>query len=252
LGFNLKGDVTAISVVDEEAGGAGGAVAMTQQGYKADACIYPHALSTGLGPQISCAGGLIFKVKVNGKAAHNLNGQIGINAIGKMMSIYQSLEKLDEKRVKTVRYEPFERYFSASGMPVRSSNLNPAIISGGDWAYKVPADCELTCTVGFPPTETLEKVKTEIRKVIQHVTEEDEWFKDNPPVISWEWETQAAEVNPREPLVTMTKSNIDEVTNQDWDIFGIPTFSDIRFPILYMDIPTISYGPLGGNLHGSD
>src|SRR5699024_901973 len=45
-----KGDVMAISVVDEEAGGAGGAVAMVQEGYKADACIYPHALSTGLAP----------------------------------------------------------------------------------------------------------------------------------------------------------------------------------------------------------
>src|SRR5690625_541317 len=113
---------------------------MVQEGYKADGCIYPHALSTGLAPQIACAGGLIFKIKVNGKAAHNLNGQIGVNAIGKMMKFYNALVELDEQRVHTVKYLPFTKYFATAGMPVRSSNITPAIINAGEWAYQVPAD----------------------------------------------------------------------------------------------------------------
>lgn len=252
MDLNPEGDITVISVVDEEAGGAGGAVPMVQRGYEADACIYPHALTTGLGPQISCAGGLIFKVKVIGEAAHNLNGQIGVNAIGKAMQIYQALVELDNRRVETVKYEPFERYFAASNMPVRSSNLTPAMINGGEWAYKVPADCEITGTVGFPPTETPEQVKEQIEEAIQKVVEQDEWLAENPPEITWIWETSAAETNPNHSIVKMAKSNIEVVTGKNWDIYGIPTFSDIRFPIIYMNVPTISYGPLGGGLHGAD
>src|SRR5699024_10759917 len=139
---------------------------LEEEGFKADACIYPHPLTSGLAPQIACAGGLIFKVKVKGVAAHNLNGQIGVNAIGKAIKIYEALTELDEQRAKTVKYGPFERYFEASNMPVRATNLTPAIMNAGEWAYKVPADCELTGTIGYPPNETPEEVKAQIEEVI--------------------------------------------------------------------------------------
>ncbi|KMY42750.1 ArgE/DapE family deacylase [Peribacillus loiseleuriae] len=256
LGLKPKGAITAISVVDEEVGGAGGAVAMTQyleeQGFKADACIYPHPLTTGAGPQIACAGGLIFKIRVTGVAAHNLNGQVGINAIGKAMKIYDALIDLDNKRVETVSYAPFERYFAASGMQVRSSNLTPAMINAGQWAYKVPAECELTGTIGYPPNETLEEVKAQIEEVVNQVADADEWLSKNRPEITYEWHTSPAEISPDHPFVQMVKSNIDEVVGRKTEIFGMPTFSDIRFPLLYMNMPAIIYGPQGGNLHGSD
>lgn len=252
LKLRPRGEITTISVVDEEVGGAGGAVAMVQRGYQADGCIYPHPLTSGMGLQIACAGGLIFKVRVTGLAAHNLNGQIGVNAIGKAMKIYQALVDLDERRVTTVRYEPFERYYAASGMPIRSSNLTPAIIRGGEWAYKVPAECELTGTVGYPPNETPEKVKAEIEGVIRQVAAEDEWLREHPPEISWVWHTNAAEVSVDHPLVQMAKANIDAVIGRESMIYAMPTFSDIRFSILYLNTPTLMYGPVGGNLHGAD
>ena len=256
MGLKPKGNITAISVVDEEVGGAGGAVAMTQyleeQKFKADACIYPHPLTTGAGPQIACAGGLIFKIRVTGVAAHNLNGQVGINAIGKAMKIYDALVELDNKRVETVSYAPFERYFAASDMQVRSSNLTPAMIKAGEWAYKVPAECELTATIGYPPNETLEEVKAQIEEVVNQVAAHDEWLSKNPPEITYEWHTNPAEISPNHPFVQMVKSNIDEVVDRTTEIYGMPTFSDIRFPLIYMDMPAIIYGPKGGNLHGAD
>lgn len=256
MGLKPKGTVTAISVVDEEVGGAGGAVAMTQylqkKNFHAEACIYPHPLTTGAGPQIACAGGLIFKIKVKGVAAHNLNGQIGINAIGKAMKIYDALVELDEQRVKTVSYPPFERYFAASDMEVRSSNITPAIIKAGEWAYKVPAECELTGTIGYPPNETLEEVKAQIEEAVNQVASQDEWLLKNPPEITYEWHTNPAEISPDHPFVQLVKGNIDAVVGRTTEIFGMPTFSDIRFPLIYMDMPAIIYGPKGGNLHGAD
>ena len=256
MGLKPKGNITTIAVVDEEVGGAGGAVAMVQyleeQNFKADACIYPHPLTTGAGPQIACAGGLIFKVRVTGLAAHNLNGQVGVNAIGKAMKIYDALVKLDNERVKTVSYPPFERYFAASDMEVRSSNLTPAMINAGEWAYKVPAECELTGTIGYPPNETLEEVKAQIENAIKTVAENDDWLKQNPPEITYEWHTSPAEISPDHPFVQMVKKNIDEVVGRTTEIYGMPTFSDIRFPLIYMNMPAIIYGPKGGNLHGAD
>lgn len=252
VGLKPKGDITAISVVDEEVGGAGGAVAMTQQGFTADACIYPHPLTSGLGAQIACAGGLIFKIKVKGRAAHNLNGQIGINAVGKAIKIYEALVTLDEKRAVEVKYPPFERYFAASDMPIRSTNLTPAMLHGGEWAYKVPADCELTGTVGYPPNETPEDVKAQIEAAVQAVVDQDPWLQEHPPVLTWEWHTNASEIDPDHPFVQMVKTNIDDVVKYETEIFGMPTFSDIRFPMLYMDMPALIYGPKGGNLHGAN
>ncbi|MCH6264481.1 MULTISPECIES: ArgE/DapE family deacylase [Neobacillus] len=256
MGLKPKGNITTIAVVDEEVGGAGGAVAMVQyleeQNFTADACIYPHPLTTGAGPQIACAGGLIFKVRVTGLAAHNLNGQVGVNAIGKAMKIYDALVELDNERVKTVSYAPFERYFAASDMQVRSSNLTPAMINAGEWAYKVPAECELTGTIGYPPNETVEEVKAQIENAIKAVAENDEWLSQNPPEISYEWHTSPAEISPDHPFVQMVKKNIDDVVGRTTEIYGMPTFSDIRFPLLYMNMPAIIYGPKGGNLHGAD
>ena len=251
-GFTPKGNITAIAVVDEEVGGAGGAVAMAQQGFTADACVYPHPLTSGLGAQIACAGGLIFKVKVTGLAAHNLNGQIGVNAVGKALKIYEALVALDEKRAVEVSYPPFERYYAASDMPVRSTNLTPAMLHGGEWAYKVPAECELTGTVGYPPNETPEEVKAQIEAAIQTVVDADPWLQEHPPVLSWEWHTNASEISPDHPFVQMVKTNIDDVVGYETEIFGMPTFSDIRFPMLYMNIPALIYGPEGGNLHGAN
>lgn len=248
----LRGDITAISVVDEEVGGAGGAVAMVQKGYRADACIYPHSLSTGLAPQIACAGGLIFTVSVRGRSAHNLDGQMGVNAIGKMMKVYDALVALDQERSVRVRYAPFEAYFRVSGMPERASNLVPAVIAGGEWAYRVCADAKLTCSIGFPPTETPEGVRSEIEACIQEVSQQDPWLREHPPQLEWEWKTNAAETDPAQPIVQLAKRCIEDVVGREVEILGIPTFSDIRFPILYTGIPTVSYGPLAGNLHGAD
>jgi acetylornithine deacetylase len=252
MNVTLCGDVTAVSVVDEEVGGAGGAVALVQKGYRADACLYPHSLSTGLAPQIACAGGLIFTVTVRGRSAHNLDGQMGVNAIGKMMKVYDALVALDEERSARVRYAPFEAYFRVSGMPERASNLVAAVIAGGEWAYRVCADAKLTCSIGFPPTETPNSVRAEIESCIQAVAEGDPWLQANPPRLEWQWQTSAAETDSAHPIVQLVKRNVEDVLGREVEILGIPTFSDIRFPILYMDMPTVCYGPMAGNLHGAD
>ena len=67
-GLKPKGAVMLQSVIDEEAGGAGGTLACLTEGYKADGiiCTEPHNLNV----TISHAGINYFRVKIRGKTSH--------------------------------------------------------------------------------------------------------------------------------------------------------------------------------------
>ena len=90
------GTVSLQSVIDEEAGGAGGTLALLNQGYVADALLVtePHNLNI----TISHVGIMYFKVKVTGRSAHSGLAHKGVNAIGKMYPIYNALETLARER----------------------------------------------------------------------------------------------------------------------------------------------------------
>ena len=91
-GIRPGGSIMLQSVVDEEAGGAGGTLACLMEGYTADAliCTEPHNLNI----TISHAGINYFRVIVKGRSAHAGLAHLGVNAIGKMYAIYQALEEL--------------------------------------------------------------------------------------------------------------------------------------------------------------
>ena len=83
-GIRPKGTVTLQSVIDEEAGGAGGNPCPADgRVRRADAmiCTEPHNLNL----TISHVGVNYFRVKVQGKISHAALAHLGVNAIGKML-----------------------------------------------------------------------------------------------------------------------------------------------------------------------
>ncbi len=176
-GLKPAGSIMLQSVVDEEAGGAGGTLACLMEGYTADAliCTEPHNLNI----TISHAGINYFRVIVKGRSAHAGLAHLGVNAIGKMYAIYQALEELDQKRGVEIRFPLFAK---GSG---RATHLNIGTMRAGEWPSTVPGNAVIECRIGYVPGEKIADIKALIEQTVRQAAAGDPWLRENPPKVEW-------------------------------------------------------------------
>lgn len=244
LGLRPKGQVQLQSVIEEEAGGAGGTLSLLEAGYVTDGFIAtePHALRL----TVAHAGVMYFRVRVLGKTAHAGMAHLGVNAISKMYKVYNALEMLAEKRAKEVYFELFHK---GSGQSV---HLNLGTLKGGDWASNVPGEAVLECRIGFIPSETRAEMKELVEKTVQKAAEGDEWLEQNPPQVEWYgWTTEAWNQDPEHPYVQAFKQTAEKVLGREVEIAGRAAGNDARFT-QYYDKPGLVFGPKCSNMHGPD
>ena len=166
LGLKPGGTVMLQSVIEEEAGGGGGTLACLMEGYTADGMIITES---HLFPVISHAGILYFRVKVKGKTAHAGRAHLGVNAIGRMMKIYQALEQLDIQRAATVKFPLYDK------VEGRSCHLNIGTLKSGDWPSTVAGFAEMECRISYIPGESIADIKKTIEDVIHQTAQDDAW-----------------------------------------------------------------------------
>ncbi|MFD1705206.1 ArgE/DapE family deacylase [Siminovitchia sediminis] len=244
MGVKPKGKVLLQSVLEEEAGGAGGTLFCLEEGYLTDGFIAtePHALRL----TVAHAGVMYFRVKVLGKTAHAGMAHTGVNAISKMIKIYHALEKLSEKRAKEVYFELFHK---GSGQSV---HLNLGTLKGGDWASNVPGEAVLECRIGFIPSETRAEIKKLVEKTIWEAAQGDEWLEQHPPEVEWYgWTTEAWNQDPEDPYVQKFKKSAENVLGREVEIAGRAAGNDARFTQYYKR-PGLVFGPRCSNMHGPD
>lgn len=243
LGAGLKpeGTVTLQSVIEEEPLGGGGTLACLLEGYTADGMIIPEPNMKII---IAHPGVIFFKVKVAGRSAHAGMAHTGVNAIGKMNKVYDALAELDEKRAQENRYPLFEKQ---SG---RSCHLNIGTYRAGDWISTVAGWAELECRLSYLPTENEDEVKRQVAQAVKKAADGDEWLSQYPPEIVWyERKAEAWEQNPEDPFVLAFKSAADSILKSDTELAGATWGMDTRLAP-YFNMPAISFGPNGGNVHG--
>ncbi|GIN21548.1 ArgE/DapE family deacylase [Siminovitchia fordii] len=244
LGIKPKGKVMLQSVIEEEAGGAGGTLSCLEDGYVTDGFIAtePHALRL----TVAHAGVMYFRVRVLGKTAHAGMAHLGVNAISKMYKVYNELEELAEKRAKGVYFELFHK---GSGQSV---HMNLGTLKGGDWASNVPGEAVLECRVGFIPSETRAEIKELIERTVQEAAKGDEWLEEHPPEVEWYgWTTEAWNQDPEDPYVKAFKKTAEDVLGREVEIAGRAAGNDARFT-QYYDKPGLVFGPRCSNMHGPD
>ncbi len=249
VGIRLKGDVILESTIEEEDGGIGGTLATILKGYRGDAAIITEPTDVrNIG--IASAGVMYFRVKVVGKSAHAAYAHLGVNAIGKVMKIYNALSDLNKKRQARVSYPPAEIYPDMKG---RVTTINFGKVSGGDWPSTVAGWAELECRVGWPPGEELRDVKGEIEHTIENTAKRDAWLRENPPKIEWfGWRAEPHEQDLTHPIVQTVAKFVNEVTGKEAKFVGGSAGLDTRFFVRYANIPAITFGPQGFNLHSTD
>ena len=242
-GLEPGGDVMLQSVVEEEAGGGGGTLACLMEGYTADGMIITEPFMM---PVISHPGILYFRVKIKGLTAHAGHAHLGVNAIGKMMKVYQAMVDLDLKRAET---KIFDLYHKVEG---RSCHLNIGTLNAGDWVSTVAGFAEMACRISFIPGESMAETKQTVEQVIDEVAQADDWLKDHPPEIEWfGWHTEPWYQDPEDPFIKTVLPCFESVLDQKLEICGATAGLDNRFSSFF-GFPSICFGPNGDNYHSFD
>lgn len=239
-----KGMVMLQSTIDEEAGGAGGALACLMEGYRADAMIStePHNLNV----TISHAGVNYFRVKVHGKTSHAGLAHLGVNAIGKMYPLYQAMIELDEKRGREIRFPLYEK---GSG---RSCHLSIGTLRAGDWPSTVAGNAEMECRIGYIPGEKMVDIKRMVESTVQEAAQKDPWLREHPPEVEWfGWQTEPWYQDPYHPFVQTFKRAAEDVLGHEVEYIGRAGGNDCRFTQYFNMVGALT-GPRAVNIHGID
>ena len=243
-GVRLRGDLTLLSTVEEEEGGGGGMLACVLRGLKADGAVYTHMKPGGFGGvDIGSGGDVSFRITVPGQAGHKGSAHLFVNAIEKAEKVHAALRELDAQRGAMVREPLVEKRFEISGLEPRTVNLVVTMIRAGVSIGQLPAECILEGVAGVAPKESIEEVRELLEDHVARAAEADSWLRENPPRLEWtERRAQSCLTDSKHPFVRTALSVAERVTGRPSQLQALNGTTDMRFPILYGDTPTIMFG----------
>ena len=250
-GFTPRGDIYLMNASAKR--NAWGIAALLREGYMADAALYVHPAESELGLKeikTMTSGLLKFRIVVEGMKPPKTEfvqvtfNHLGVNPIEKAMYVIDALKRLNEERVRTVKYEPLNKTIG------RGTNLLITHINAGkpDNLTDVPPTCTIGVGLTFPPHEDIDELVAVVEDYVKQVSDADPWLKEHPLKVEWIQGTQGVEVPLDHPIIKTISDAIEDVTGTR--PFSNPLYSksDVRTPILISGIYNVGYGPLAGNL----
>ena len=230
--LRLKGDVIIQSVVEEETGGAG-TLSAIKRGYKADAAIVPEPTDLKICPV--SVGAMWFRVTVKGLSAHAATAYLGVSAINKAIKLIQAVEQLEEEEAKKKQHELYTQ---------KIARVNIGTFRAGNFTTNVPEEAVFEGRMGIKPGEEIADVRKELEEIIIKTAREDEWMKDNPPVLEWYgFCLNSNEVDQNHEIVKTLGGNHEFVTKEKPVIGGTLWGSDAGALTKFAQTPAVVFGP---------
>jgi len=230
----LLGRVLVASVVGEEDGGLG-TLATLLRGHTADAAIVTEP--TGLRVVTAGAGSLMFRLTVQGRAAHGSVRAEGVSAVEKFVPLFAAIRELEATRN------------AAGGGELYSSHRLPwpievGTLRAGEWASSVPERLVCEGRYGFAPGEAEAATKREFEEAIARAAAADPWLCDHPPLVEW-WGGRFAPAvtDAGDPLVTALAGATGAVLGEKAPLEGVTYGSDMRLFINVGRMPCVLFGP---------
>lgn len=243
-GFRPRGTVILQSVVEEEAGGGAGTLATLLRGHVADALLNPEPFHRTV--VLGQPGVMLFRISVQGKTAHAAYSQHGVNAIGKLLPIYEAMVHLDAERAARWR-DPFWGALSD-----RAVNLNIGTFQAGDWPSTVAGKASMECRISFIPPQTQAIVRREVENRIAEVAERDPWLREHPPVVEWfGWQAEPWRQDADHPFIGVLARTIAELGGGTPPLVSATAGLDTRF-CGALGIAAACTGARGDAMHGAD
>jgi acetylornithine deacetylase len=238
----LAGDVTVVSVADEEVAGPGTEAALAA-GYVADGAVVGEP--TGLAVAPASRGAVTLRLEIDGAEAHAGAAFLGVNAIEKAAAYVDALLRL-QARLDEGRPHPLY-----AGLPVTHA-VNIATIHGGGSPGVVPASCMLEAVVGCVGDETAADAKRWVEDALDEVTRRDRWLRDHPPRLTWLLEFEPGVTAVDHPLVVTALAAGERALGRPPELGPLLGGSDLRH-FSARGLPAVHLGP--GDLldaHGYD
>jgi acetylornithine deacetylase len=237
-GVVLNGDVTLQSVVEEECTGNGALQCLLAgSGADADAAILtePHHDHFTLAQ----VGVLWFHVDVRGVPAHAARAStLGFNALDGVQRVLAELRAL-EAELNAQRGD--HAWYAEIEHPI---NLNPGVLTGGDWASTVPAEATLSCRLalypGQEPADLQRRVEAAVAKVEGAAVRYDGFV------------CEGCEVDRDAPLVGALSEAYRSVHGGKGPALVATTATTDARHFVRRGIPAICFGPRAEAIHGID
>ena len=233
-GVKLKGDVIFESVIEEESGGIG-TLATLVRGYTADAAIIPEPTNMKL--FIKQQGSMWFRITVEGRSAHAGTRYEGVSAIEKAMIVHQAILKLESTRNALIK----DPMYSHLPIPVP---INVGKIEGGSWPSSVPDLVTLEGRIGVAPAEEMDAVKSELKKCMSDLSQQDPWLKEHPVRVEFfgaQWVPNGLDGD--HPFVSMVKRSYEGVYQKTVTVEASPWGTDAGLLGKVGGIPSLVIGP---------
>jgi acetylornithine deacetylase len=241
-GYAPAAPVQLQSVVEEECTGHG-ALQCLLSGARADACVITEPHHDHL--TVAQVGVLWFHVEVSGVPAHAARAsRLGFNAIEAAYDVLAALRRL-EKRLNEDPPAPFDAFEH----PI---NLNPGVISGGDWPSTVAAACTLSCRIGLYPGQPPEEMRALVEEAVAEAAETSPQLAGNPPRVRYDgFSCEGTVVDEDEPVVGALSEAYARVHGKRPGLEATTATTDARH-FVRAGIPAVCFGPRAENIHGID
>lgn len=221
-----SGTLIMSSVVDEEAFSVG-ANALIEQGIQADFCIVAEAYHPAIG--IGAAGKVLIKADVIGKAAHGFMPWQGVNAASEGARFVVGVDQLP--------LGTHER------IPASQSVLS--FLSGSaQYVVTIPERAEILVSRQIVPGETKESVQAQMQQVVNDLHSPARIELSTPPPYY-----PSFEIDPQHPLVRAMVQAFEAEWGTSPRLTHSTGVSDANLIAELAGIPTLLYGPDGGEFH---
>ncbi|HWI19102.1 MAG TPA: M20/M25/M40 family metallo-hydrolase [Vicinamibacterales bacterium] len=232
-GVNLVGDLSIVSVIEDETSG-NGTLASVERGYTADGVV----IVDGTWPErfiVSHLGQVTFQIRIPGLAGHATSA--GPNPIASVGDVFDRVRAMVERK-NTNCAAPW-------GDKAAPYFVNFGRIYGGVFPGSVPAECVIEGQYGFPPPDTRERAKAELQEAV------------GPIAITFDGlETEPHVGDPGNELVRLLTTTVERRDGAVLKESIISGHADLRHYVNARTGATRAvclYGPGGGrNVHGAD
>ena len=250
-GVQLDGDLILEAVVGEETGEHRlGTTACIERGFRADAAIVaePSAPPERLGLVVATPGAIGFSVTVDGRTGHaGMRGETihpggagetaGVNAIEKLILVYQALLQLEEDWGLIKQHSLFKP---------GQFTLHPGMFHGApteiEVPFVIPDRARLDYIAKYAPDDDPDVVRRDIERQIAAASELDVWLRSHPPTVVWEYEWPPSVVDEDEALVRELQDAAEAALGARPPLTGWSGAHEGTF-INAAGIPAVAYGP---------
>lgn len=231
----------AVVIAEAKTGGFTGMFQSVRQAGRSEGAIYCHPGEVGDGMgriKVATRGVLSFRIEVAGRtpvplesSARSADPREGENALVHAARVVDSIVQWAETQPKLI------------------CSVNS--IKAGRDALEVPDTCAMEGTCWYTDG-SIDSVVAGLREAVGHAASKNPWLREHPPTV----ELIGVRSNPAtcagSDFARVVQEVVATVTGTAPEPYGWHSASDIRFPMLHADTPTIGIGSVAGNFGRSD